>query len=221
MKPDISPRDMEQLSAYIDGELRPDERAALEARLAEAENEALRRELEALRQTVALVRDLPTLSAPRDFTLSEEQVRVPRLAPAPGQRFFQLALAAMIALAVGLALFTAQTPDDLTPEAPAIANQPTAIPTTLAEATSTPQPTQIAAPQAALFMAEEMADDAAAFADEAAEAEIAPETLDSAPPTTMRAAPAPADVTLPALEIALRWALQILIALLTNFLALA
>ncbi len=60
-------QDNELLSAYLDGELNDTERAALEARL-EADP-ALRAELEALRRTIALVRALPELRAPRNYTL--------------------------------------------------------------------------------------------------------------------------------------------------------
>lgn len=64
-------RDYELLSAYLDDALEADERAALEARL--ETDAALRRELAALRQTVALIRALPTLKAPRNFTLTAAQ----------------------------------------------------------------------------------------------------------------------------------------------------
>lgn len=71
MQQDLSGRDYELLSAYLDGALDEDERADLEARL--ETDAALRRELAALRQTVALVRSLPTLKAPRSFTLTAAQ----------------------------------------------------------------------------------------------------------------------------------------------------
>lgn len=75
-QPELSEQDAELLSAYIDDMLPIDERRVLEARL---DNEPfLQRELLALRQTVAWVNALPTLKAPRDFTLSAEDI-----APAP------------------------------------------------------------------------------------------------------------------------------------------
>jgi anti-sigma factor RsiW len=64
----MTEQDFELFSAYLDGDLSDADRAALEARLA-AEPE-LRRELEALRQTVALVRSLPELKAPRSYALT-------------------------------------------------------------------------------------------------------------------------------------------------------
>ncbi len=74
--------DTEQLSAYIDGELPTRERAVLEARL--LTEPALRRELESLRATSALLRDLPPMTAPRSFTLSPEMLNPP--APPSSQK---------------------------------------------------------------------------------------------------------------------------------------
>src|SRR5215207_7313870 len=64
--------EIENLSAYIDGQLEESDRTALEARL--ASDGDLRQELAAMRQTVALLRDLPTIRAPRAFTLTPEMV---------------------------------------------------------------------------------------------------------------------------------------------------
>ena len=66
----------ELLSAYLDGQLSAGERARLEARL--AADPALRAELEALRRTVALVRDLPPVSIPRNFILPRAMAARPR-----------------------------------------------------------------------------------------------------------------------------------------------
>jgi anti-sigma factor RsiW len=69
----LTDQDYERLSAYIDGALSHSDRALLELHL---QNEpALRHELEALRQTVTLVNQLPPLKAPRDFTLEAEMIR--------------------------------------------------------------------------------------------------------------------------------------------------
>jgi hypothetical protein len=62
-----SERDLELLSAYLDGALPDRERDQLEQRL--ARDQTLRAVLDELRDTVALVRDLPRLKAPRSFTL--------------------------------------------------------------------------------------------------------------------------------------------------------
>lgn len=72
----------ERLSAYLDDELTPQERRRLEAQL--AEDPDLRAELEALRNTVSLVRDLPSVPAPRNFILSPSMVE--RVQPAPTSR---------------------------------------------------------------------------------------------------------------------------------------
>jgi anti-sigma factor RsiW len=70
----MNDRDYEIINAYIDGALTEAERRIFESRL-NAEPE-LRRELNSLRQTVALLRQMPRLKAPRDFTLTPAQVEV-------------------------------------------------------------------------------------------------------------------------------------------------
>lgn len=72
----------ELLSAYLDDQLDAEDRARLEAQL--AADPALRSELEMLRRTVALVRDLPPQPIPRNFILP--QATVSRLRPAPVTR---------------------------------------------------------------------------------------------------------------------------------------
>jgi anti-sigma factor RsiW len=68
----ITEQDYELLSAYLDGALEAEEKAMLEARL--TEEPELQRELVALRQTVALVKMLPNVKAPRSFQLTPEMV---------------------------------------------------------------------------------------------------------------------------------------------------
>ena len=68
----ISDRDWEAISAYLDGELNPKERARLDARL--QTNADLRAALEDLRRTRAVLRSQPQLRAPRNFTLSPQTV---------------------------------------------------------------------------------------------------------------------------------------------------
>ncbi len=70
----------ELLSAYLDGELSDSERARLEAQL--ADDPALRAELDGLRQTVALVRGLPPVPAPRNFLLPQTTAARPHPATA-------------------------------------------------------------------------------------------------------------------------------------------
>ena len=69
----------ELLSAYLDGQLSAGERARLETQL--AADPALRAELEALRHTVALVRDLPPVPIPRNFILPQTMAARPRPVP--------------------------------------------------------------------------------------------------------------------------------------------
>lgn len=72
MKAKNSPRDIELLSAYLDQQLDSGKRARLEARM-RAEPE-LRSAIDDLRRTRALLRSLPRLKAPRNFTLTPQMV---------------------------------------------------------------------------------------------------------------------------------------------------
>src|SRR5262245_65238283 len=69
----LTERDQELLSAYLDGALSPAERATLESRL-EAEP-ALRAELDNLRGFIQLMRAVPSLTPPRNFTLDPARHR--------------------------------------------------------------------------------------------------------------------------------------------------
>jgi hypothetical protein len=68
----ISLRDLEGLSAYIDGRLAPGKAAALERRL--EDDAQLRGALQELRQTVGLLRSLPSRPVPRSFALTPEAI---------------------------------------------------------------------------------------------------------------------------------------------------
>ena len=72
-------KDVEHLSALLDGQLSPSEAADLEARLAVDAN--LRKVLDDLRVSRGLLRRTPRLRAPRNFTLRPTNARV--LAPRP------------------------------------------------------------------------------------------------------------------------------------------
>lgn len=90
-------RDLQRLSSYLDGELPPKEAAKLEARL--RSDSTLRAALDEMRGTVHLLRGLPKVRAPRNFTLTPEMagVREPRTA----YPFLRLATAmAMLAFLV-------------------------------------------------------------------------------------------------------------------------
>jgi hypothetical protein len=66
----LTDRDYDLLSDYIDDALTPGERRAVESRL--AADAEYRDELAALRQTVALVKSLPGMIAPRDLRLTQK-----------------------------------------------------------------------------------------------------------------------------------------------------
>lgn len=70
MKNEISNRDIELLSAYLDQELNPKESARVESRLQSSPQ--LRNILGELHQNRAALRSLPRLRAPRNFTLTPE-----------------------------------------------------------------------------------------------------------------------------------------------------
>lgn len=90
------------LSAYLDGMLSPQERAALEARL--AQDPELRDRLEGLRVTVRALSDMPVQPVPRNFILSPAMVGkrlpVPRRRPRPMWTLFGWAAAATALLLV-------------------------------------------------------------------------------------------------------------------------
>jgi hypothetical protein len=66
-----TPQDLERLSAYLDHQLSPAEKTRLEARL--KQEPELQAALTDLRATMRLLRNLPTLKPPRNFTLSASQ----------------------------------------------------------------------------------------------------------------------------------------------------
>jgi hypothetical protein len=89
MTKELSRRDWERLSAYLDGQLSPREHARLVARL--EEDADLRTALENLRTTREALRSLPSLKAPRNFTLSPEMVSQPKQKSMPLVPIFRLA----------------------------------------------------------------------------------------------------------------------------------
>ena len=68
MTTQITPRDWETLSAYLDDQLSGQERKELESRL--VKDPGLNRGLDELRRTRMILRSLPKLRAPRNFTLT-------------------------------------------------------------------------------------------------------------------------------------------------------
>ena len=72
-KPPVSFHDLELLSAYLDGQLNPCQWESLEARL--RTQPSLAKELETLQKTRQMLRSLPPLRAPRNFTLAPQKYR--------------------------------------------------------------------------------------------------------------------------------------------------
>lgn len=71
--------DEADLSAYLDGQLRPDQQRALEADL--ERDPELQRQVEALHRTAALVQTLPLREAPRNYLLTPSMVKAPDKRP--------------------------------------------------------------------------------------------------------------------------------------------
>jgi hypothetical protein len=94
-------RELEQLSAYLDGELEPTQRQALVARL-QVEPD-LQAQLEALRTTKQTLAYLPRLRAPHNYTLNPDMVtvRTPKRQPI----FTSLRLASVLATVMLAVLF--------------------------------------------------------------------------------------------------------------------
>lgn len=74
----------ELLSAYLDGQLSAEDQVRLEAQL--VTDQALQAELDALRRTVALVRDLSPAPLPRNFILPQAMAARPQSAPSARPR---------------------------------------------------------------------------------------------------------------------------------------
>ena len=95
-------RDIELLSSYLDGQLKPSDTARLEARL--STDPDLRAVLDDLRSTRGLLRRLPMRKAPRNFTLTSKMVGknppLPRTYPA--FRFVTALASLLLFFTVGL-----------------------------------------------------------------------------------------------------------------------
>ena len=109
----MNTRDLELLSSYLDGQLRPSDSARLEARL--SSDPDLRAVLDDLRAARGLLRQLPMRKAPRNFTLTPKMVGknppLPRSYPA--FRFVTALASLMLFFTLGLNFVVpqmAQTP---------------------------------------------------------------------------------------------------------------
>ncbi|MEM9952823.1 MAG: hypothetical protein AAF846_14545 [Chloroflexota bacterium] len=138
-QPELSEQDAELLSAYLDAMLSDDERKQLEMRL---EREPfLRSELASMRQTVTMIHALPTLKAPRNFTITAEDVAPDtnqvetqlseKFVRFPTSTLWTLAsvAAAIVVVLVGILVFLPSANESLAPadQSQGIAQQPTIL----------------------------------------------------------------------------------------------
>jgi hypothetical protein len=91
-------RDVEKLSAYLDGQLSTAETARLESRL--ASDPALAAVLDALRQSRSVLRRLPQRRPPRNFTLTPKMagLRAPTPRAVPALRFATIMATVLLAI---------------------------------------------------------------------------------------------------------------------------
>jgi len=95
MATQITPRDWEAVSAYLDHQLSAKTQAQIEARL--SNEPELRDALESLRRTRLILRSAPRLRAPRNFTLTPSMAGVKHGSRAPAGAYPLLRLASMLA----------------------------------------------------------------------------------------------------------------------------
>ncbi|HEX5944409.1 MAG TPA: hypothetical protein VFY66_19150 [Anaerolineales bacterium] len=163
----MNQRDLELLSSYLDGQLKPSDSAHLEARLSSDPN--LRTVLDDLRAARGLLRQLPMRKAPRNFTLTPKMVGknppLPRSYPA--FRFVTALASLMLFFTLGLNFVVPQMasqppntgfggggpPDIYSAQAPAAESAATEAPAVEAPAEEpsilvAPAPTQTVSPAA-------------------------------------------------------------------------
>ena len=152
--PQLNDRDLELISAYIDGQLSAEERREVERRL---DNEAnLRLAYEELRATVQVLRDLEPVRPPRSLTLDPANVALQR-PPATRLgwgRLLQVAgvFAAVLVAAIGTLSVIGSLGGSAPASAPMVAAPTTApaSPLELRESAPTPERSDIAAAPATL-----------------------------------------------------------------------
>lgn len=144
----VSPRDLETLSAYLDGRLTAAQAAALERRL--ADDASLRQELEGLRNTVRALHSLPARPVPRSFTLRPSDVGRPERfrRPYPVLQLGTALAGIAFILVVGADVLTRPSiaSSEMAAQAPAPAAAPESGAASLFAALATPSPAPTAAP---------------------------------------------------------------------------
>lgn len=136
--PQLNDADFELLSAYVDSQLAPDERADLERRL--AADAGLRAALAELRATVGLLRELEPLAPPRSFAIDPRAAAPRRGWSFPWMTLGSALVALFVLVAFGAALLRTGAATTSAPMA--------AMPQEQAAAASTAAP-MLAAPPAA------------------------------------------------------------------------
>ncbi len=104
MNNQMTQRDYELISAYLDGQLSGKERFQFEARL--KTDPLLQKELHEIGKTRLLIRNLPKLRAPRNFFVSSKVISKGKVQPLPARRSFRLAPSMGIVSAIATILFT-------------------------------------------------------------------------------------------------------------------
>lgn len=195
-QPELSEHDAELLSAYIDEVLSTDEKNELEARL--LKDAFLQVELSAMRQMVAWMNALPTLKAPRDFTISAEDVAPikdvseRKIIPMQNRNlWFVASAAAIVIVLVGFgAVFSSSSGS---------ANMEASAPESVAFSATQIAPQEGEAAPEAFDMADNDADTALFESDDEASYDFAEESAQSAvglsvPANNQAQAPPPADI---------------------------
>lgn len=142
--PQVNDADLELLSAYIDHQVTPEERSALDRRL--EREPALRQALDELRATVDALRELAPIRPPRSFTIDPATVRPRNLILARWLQFGSALAAAALALTLTFDIANSPLVGSITGSQPAAAPAPS----TLAyEATAEPAAGGAAAPMTA------------------------------------------------------------------------
>jgi len=179
-----TPQDFDRLSAYLDKQLSPVEKAGLEARL-EREPE-LKAALDDLRMTVRALRSLPAVKPPRNFTISQAQAR----AMAPPRRVFP---ALRLATALAAFAFVAVIVGDFATNLASPAAAPEVPVTVGAQKSAAPTETlaPLAAAQEAITVTQEVSADNAGATTSSANATAESGT----PPVSAFAPPAPTVAT--------------------------
>ena len=153
-------KDIEQLSAYLDGELSQAQKTRLVARIVKEPD--LARAMEEMRQVRALVQQTPRRKAPRNFTLTPKMAGirppVPRLVPAlswasaVAMILFLCTLSFNFIAQGGFLAAAPQAADRFNGAAPATMAPAMAAPATAAPATAAPVPVGTPTPGPSLIV---------------------------------------------------------------------